>query len=195
MRRIYIILMLLMAFAATVVAQHENKSLSLQPKIGLNLSRLTEHFDSNFKPGLVAGLEAEYQSTQRFSWILGAYYSQQGAKYSLSEYQYAYNFDYVNVPLIANIYLVRNLALKVGMQMCFNVRNNYTITSPKTKESRTEPDLKAVGVGALVGLSYEIRPFVIEARYSFGPSYASSDSKFSTLQFTLGYRFDVVKGK
>ena len=40
----------------------------------------------------------------------------------------------------------------------------------------------------------EFNQFVVEARYNLGLTYAVPRTKFSTFQFTLGYRFDVVKG-
>lgn len=175
-------------------AQHEVKSLSLQPKIGLNLSKLTNHYDSDFKPGVVVGLDAEWQTKAKFGWSVGLLYSQQGAKYALGDFKYTYNYNYINVPVLANFYVARNLALKTGLQLGFNVSNGYTIEGPGTKENRNDPDVKAVEASIPLGVSYEFNQFVVEARYNLGLTYAVPRTKFSTFQFTLGYRFDVVKG-
>ena len=194
MKKIVLILMLAIVSMGIASAQHEVKSLSLQPKIGLNLSKLTNHFDSNFKPGMVVGLETEWQSKAKFGWSVGLLYSQQGTKYALGEFKYTYNYNYINVPVLANFYVARNLALKTGLQFGFNVSNGYTIEGPGSKENRNDPDVKAVEASIPLGVSYEINQFVVEARYNLGLTYAVPRTRFSTFQFTLGYRFDVVKG-
>lgn len=194
MKKIVLILMLAIVSMGIASAQHEVKSLSLQPKIGLNLSKLTNHFDSNFKPGMVVGLETEWQSKAKFGWSVGLLYSQQGTKYALGEFKYTYNYNYINVPVLANFYVARNLALKTGLQFGFNVSNGYTIEGPGSKENRNAPDVKAVEASIPLGVSYEFNQFVVEARYNLGLTYAVPRTRFSTFQFTLGYRFDVVKG-
>ena len=194
MKKIVLILMLAIVSMGIASAQHEVKSLSLQPKIGLNLSKLTNHFDSNFKPGMVVGLETEWQSKAKFGWSVGLLYSQQGTKYALGEFKYTYNYNYINVPVLANFYVARNLALKTGLQFGFNVSNGYTIEEPGSKENRNDPDVKAVEASIPLGVSYEFNRFVVEARYNLGLTYAVPRTRFSTFQFTLGYRFDVVKG-
>lgn len=194
MKKIVLILMLAIVSMGIASAQHEAKSLSLQPKIGLNLSKLTNHFDSNFKPGMVVGLETEWQSKAKFGWSVGLLYSQQGTKYALGEFKYTYNYNYINVPVLANFYVARNLALKTGLQFGFNVSNGFTIEGPGTKENRNDPDVKAVEASIPLGVSYEFNRFVVEARYNLGLTYAVPQTRFSAFQFTLGYRFDVVKG-
>ena len=194
MKKIVLILMLAIVSMGIASAQHEAKSLSLQPKIGLNLSKLTNHFDSNFKPGMVVGLETEWQSKAKFGWSVGLLYSQQGTKYALGEFKYTYNYNYINVPVLANFYVARNLALKTGLQFGFNVSNGYTIEGPGSKENRNDPDVKAVEASIPLGVSYEFNQFVVEARYNLGLTYTVPRTRFSTFQFTLGYRFDVVKG-
>ena len=194
MKKIVLILMLAIVSMGIASAQHEAKSLSLQPKIGLNLSKLTNHFDSDFKPGMVVGLETEWQSKAKFGWSVGLLYSQQGTKYALGEFKYTYNYNYINVPVLANFYVARNLALKTGLQFGFIVSNGYTIEGPGSKENRNDPDVKAVEASIPLGVSYEFNQFVVEARYNLGLTYAVPRTRFSTFQFTLGYRFDVVKG-
>jgi hypothetical protein len=194
MKKIVLILMLAIVSMGIASAQHEMKSLSLQPKIGLNLSKLTNHYDSDFKPGVVVGFEAEWQTKAKFGWSVGLLYSQQGTKYALGEFKYTYNYNYINVPVLANFYVARNLALKTGLQLGFNVSNGYTIEEPGSKENRNDPDVKAVEASIPLGVSYEFNRFVVEARYNLGLTYAVPQTRFSTFQFTLGYRFDVVKG-
>ena len=112
----------------------------------------------------------------------------------MGDFKYTYNYDYINVPVLANFYVARNLALKTGLQLGFNVSNGLTIKGAGTKENRNDPDVKAVEASIPLGISYEFNQFVVEARYNLGLTYAVPRTKFSTFQFTLGYRFDVVKG-
>ena len=54
----------LLAFCGSVFAanaQSEVGSITLQPKVGINLASMTDYDDSKMKVGLVAGVEAAYQ--------------------------------------------------------------------------------------------------------------------------------------
>ena len=73
------------ALSCNVYAQHNVKSLSLQPKIGVGLSKLTNHYNSDFRTGIVVGFETEYQIKPKLGLSAGVLYSQQGAKYTLGD--------------------------------------------------------------------------------------------------------------
>ena len=63
-------------------AQHEEGTLTVQPKIGLNIANYTGSDDTDPRIGLVAGAEFEYQLTKMFSLSASLLYSMQGAKES-----------------------------------------------------------------------------------------------------------------
>ena len=97
------------ALSCNVYAQHNVKSLSLQPKIGVGLSKLTNHYNSDFRTGIVVGFETEYQIKPKLGLSAGVLYSQQGAKYTLGDENHHYEYNYFNIPVLANFYVAKNL--------------------------------------------------------------------------------------
>lgn len=179
-------------------AQHAVGSFTLQPRVGLNVANFTDKNDADPRVGFAGGVEGEYQVSDIFSVSAGALYSMQGSKYSESGSDVTAKFDYVNVPIMANVYVVKGLAVKLGIQPGFNVNNEYTVKLGGHGHNGGEsghPEAKTVDFSIPVGLSYEFPtvPIVIDARYNWGLTKVAdgSDSKNSVFQFTLGYKFDL----
>ena len=79
MRKVIIMAVLMLASVATF-AQRPVGSLTLQPKIGMNIANLTKADGSDPRIGVVVGAELEYQLTDILSISGGALYSQQGGE-------------------------------------------------------------------------------------------------------------------
>jgi hypothetical protein len=184
-------LMLLAASTATF-AQHAVGSFTLQPKVGLNIASLTKYDGSDPRYGVAAGAEFEYQATDIFSLSFGALYSQQGGKMKDGGTTYTRKADYVNVPIMANVYVAPGLAVKLGVQPGFNVNSKFETTVAGTTGS-TDIDAKSVDFSIPVGLSYEYKNVVLDARYNWGLTkvFDNRDYKNSVFQITLGYKFDL----
>ena len=95
--------------------------------------------------------------------------------------------DYLNIPVLANYYVVKGLAIKAGIQPGF-------LLSAKAGDTDIKDGCKKLDLSIPVGLSYEISDFVIDARYNLGltKSFKGDDidgSKHSVIQITLGYKF------
>lgn len=192
-------LMLLAASTATF-AQHAVGSFTLQPKVGMNVASLTKSDNFDSRIGLAAGVEGEYQVSDIFSLSLGAIYSQQGNKIDKTiagqSFKYTNKLDYVNVPVMANVYVVPGLAVKLGVQPGFNVNSKgkaVANTVIGSTDKTVELDAKSVDFSIPVGLSYEYKGVVLDARYNWGLTKVAdgSDSKNSVFQFTLGYKFEL----
>ncbi len=174
-------------------AQHAVGSLTFQPKVGMNIANFSEG-DADSRIGLVAGVEGEYQLTDILSLSAGAVYSMQGAKMTVSgmgqSVKTTTKLDYVNVPVMANVYVVKGLAVKLGVQPGFKVNGKV-----KTNVGIGSKDIKAktVDFSVPVGLSYEYENFQIDARYNWGVSKAFKygDAKNNVFQITLGYKFEL----
>lgn len=191
MKKIILTAMVMLASVASF-AQHEVGSVTLQPKVGLNIANLTDLDDSDPRCGLAVGAEFEYQATEIFSVSGGLLYSMQGAKDKVSGATETLKLDYINIPILANVYVVKGLAVKLGIQPGFNVNSSYKVKSGGTSVS-TDVDAKTFDFSIPVGLSYELPtvPLVIDARYNWGLTKVAdgSDSKNSVFQITLGYKF------
>lgn len=178
----------MLMFASTSFAQHAIGSLTIQPKVGLNIANITKGDNNDPRYGVAAGAEFEYQATDIFSISAGALYSMQGAKYSGTTVK----LDYINVPILANVYVAKGLAVKLGIQPGFNVNSKGSVSYGSVKEEG-DIDAKSVDFSIPVGISYEYNNFVIDGRYNFGTTkiFDGSDSKNSVFQITLGYKFDL----
>lgn len=162
-----------------VFAQHAVGSFTLQPKVGINVASLTK-LNADSKIGLAVGAEGEYQATDLLSISVGALYSQQGAEWDEDNVSYKTKLDYINVPVLANVYVAKGLAVKAGLQPGFVVNDHNN-------------NAKSVDLSIPVGLSYEYSNFVIDGRYNWGVTkvFNNSDPKNSVFQFTVGYKFNL----
>lgn len=173
-------------------AQHAVGSFTLQPKVGMNIANLTDADDADARIGFVGGLETEYQATDIFSLSAGVLYSMQGCKYDYNNVKTTNKLDYINIPIMANVYVAKGLAVKLGVQPAFNVNSEWKATSGKSSVSR-DVDVKSFDFSIPVGISYEYSNVVLDARYNWGLTKVAdgSDSKNSVFQITLGYKFDL----
>jgi hypothetical protein len=203
MKKIMMIAAMMVA-AISANAQNEVGQLTLMPKAGINISTITGDFEGKkSKVGLVAGIEAEYGITEKFGLQFGLLYSMEGYKgkgiavtgqgQQIGAYiaDAKFNFDYLNIPILAQYYVVKGLAVKAGIQPAFNVRGKWSVdgNSGKMKDIGYEP--KAFNFSIPVGLSYEYQNFVLDARYNIGVSKVIKNykDKNSVFQITLGYKF------
>ena len=172
-------------------AQHKVGTFNIQPKVGLNIATLTDEPNSDVRVGLVLGAEAEYQAARKVSVSFGALYSMQGCKYEGSTIR----LDYINVPVLANFYVAKNFALKVGLQPGFKVNYKWHNDGVTVDGDRTSLHAKSLDLSMPFGLSYEFNHFVIDGRYNLGLTKAfdtkGADDSNSVFQFTFGYKFDL----
>ncbi|WP_068854843.1 porin family protein [Leyella lascolaii] len=192
MRKVIIMAVLMLSSVATF-AQRPVGSLTVQPKIGMNFATLTKADDSESRIGLVAGAELEYQLSDIFSISGGALYSQQGCEWSEDGSTRTNKLDYINIPILANVYVVKNLAVKVGLQPAFNVNSKQKASKGDSSIQGSIEGIKTFDFSIPIGLSYEYKNIVIDGRYNFGLTKISkyADSKNSVFQLTLGYKLDI----
>lgn len=189
-----IFMAVVMLSSVSAFAQHAVGSLTIQPKVGINLADLTEYDDTDLRIGLAAGAELEYQATDAFSISGGLLYSMQGAKYETHNATTTTKLDYLNVPIMANVYIAKGFAVKLGVQPGFklNAKNKAEVNGTSVE---TDMDhVKSVDFSIPVGISYEVSNIVFDARYNWGlTKFADTiDDKShcnSVVQFTVGYKF------
>lgn len=234
MKRLLFLLLTLMS-AAGVAAQEQWGTWSLIPRVGLSVTSLSNNniyitaetpmFDGVSKPkytsGLTAGVDVMYQTSEMLTFSIGAAYTQAGCRYDFAEVENATHgsnmhdsytrLHYIDVPVLAQVYLSKGFAVKVGVQPSF-------LVSAKTHGEVTEYDIEPasgvplnventvyeynpkdlmnkVVVSIPVGLSYEYAGFVIDGRYNIGLTKVFShdlpDSKNKIFTLTFGYKFDL----
>lgn len=189
------ILAVMMVATLTASAQQAVGTWSVTPKVGMNLATVRDGGDdAKMKFGLVAGADLTYQVAQPFAISVGAFYSMQGTKGSIKEtvgiIDATCNLDYINIPIMANVYVVPGLAIKAGIQPGFNVKHKIKAEALGVSQEADIPDFKSFDLSIPLGLSYEFSDFVIDARYNLGLTELIEDvkGKNSVIQFTLGYK-------
>ena len=136
-------------------------------------------------------------------------YSMQGAKSDFDEYNGTLKLDYINIPILANVYVVKGLALKAGIQPGFCINKKVSVGGISVdideafKQADTNYKINTVDFSIPIGLSYEYNGLVIDARYNLGVTKVAdgyienegikmrSDDRHSVFQFTLGYKFQL----
>ena len=185
-------------------AQKEAGTFTIQPKVGMNIANvygetILTGMQKRVRIGFAAGVEFEYQFSSCFSMALGALYSQQGARVktmlsgvALTETD---KVDYINLPVMANVYLAKCFAMKFGVQPGLKVNDSYKISGNGMSISGSISDLggrmNSFYCSIPVGFSLEFNNVVLDARYNIGVTRMDKDSKETNgvFQFTLGYKF------
>ena len=166
-------------------AQREVGTFTLQPKVGLNIANITDNDGGKSKVGFAAGVEGEYRAADILGISAGLIYSSQGTKFEFEDEDIKisekWSPAYLNIPILANVYVVKGLAVKAGIQPGFMISKD------------DDDDAKSFDFSIPVGLSYEYANVVLDARYNFGLTKVADggDSKNSVFQITLGYKFDL----
>ena len=181
------LLMIVAMMVATLSANAQNEvgQITLKPMAGMTLATITDFDNVKMKAGLVAGVEAEYGISENLGITGGVLYSMQGCK--AKEGDGKMKLDYINVPILANYYVIPGLAIKAGIQPGF-------LMSAKDNDGNSFKDeMKKVDISIPLGASYEFENFVIDARYNLGLTKGNKNGdksrKNSVLMFTVGYKF------
>jgi len=182
MKKILFVVALMVA-TLSASAQNEVGQFTLQPKVGINISKITGDGNKT-SVGVAAGVEAEYGVAQNFGLTAGLLYSMQGTKGENASKKSC--MDYINIPILAQYYVIKGLAVKAGVQPGFLVRASHDGNSFSSA-------CKKFDFSIPVGLSYEYQSFVLDARYNIGLTKtfknAAEKTKNSVFQITLGYKF------
>ena len=196
MKKLFVIAALMVATLSANAQQ-----MFIKPMVGGTLATLTGDTEGNkMKLGLVAGAEFGYNINDMFAVTAGALVSLQGSKFDDNSYQkdITTNLTYLNIPILANVYIAPGLAIKAGVQPGFLLSRKTKLdeligSGSWTSVEHTSTDgMKKVDFSIPLGLSYEISDFVIDARYNLGLTNIndtdSYKSKNGVIMLTLGYK-------
>lgn len=204
MKKVLLSLIAAFLFTATATAQH--KFISWGVKAGLNFAGATE-FVSQIQDGSITsradfqgGLFVEIRPLKCLSVSADVLYSGQGYKnegtLNGKPFSVTAKLGYFNVPILANFYIWKGLALKTGVQLGVNINSNISFTGIQLDADNA---IRNADLAIPVGLSYSFNwGLIIDARYTFGVSDISYDSikelalgktRNQVFSLALGYRF------
>lgn len=195
MRTLFIMAALLCT-GLTVHAQSESLSFDFGARGGLNLSTVTgDDIESpDNRTSFYAGLVAETPITERFSLQGEVFYSGQGFDITEEEDELdaEYQLGYVQVPVLAKIYLFEGLNIHAGPQFGFKVSEEIDF-EPAEDEGDIDTDaVQDFDFQLTSGLEYKFEGgLFIQARYTYGFSEVVEDSSVHNSVFSagLGYMF------
>lgn len=182
-----------MMISATTFAQNEVGQLTIQPKVGVNIANITDVDDADPRIGLAAGAEFEYGLTDNIGLSAGVLYSMQGVKTIIVDDDCTSKLDYLNVPILANFYVAKGFAVKLGVQPGFKLSSKAKFKGSGGSKEVDVDGFKSVDLSIPVGVSYQYQNIVFDARYNWGVTniVEDSDSKHSVFQITVGYKFSL----
>lgn len=207
--------------AATSFAQTEAGHFFFTPKFGLtNSSMYNSPSGYSTSLGVAVGVGGGYQVSDKFAITADALYSMQGAwadniyGEDRLEKEVSIHNDYIIVPVMANYYILPGLAVKAGIQPGILVDGKWEEKyGGKETTSDAKDFMNKVDFSIPVGISYEYKNFILDARYTIGISdiYKEPVFKFGgepgdydpfaglhtdkknqkngVIQITLGYKF------
>ena len=220
-----ILLAALLLVSMSAVAQDSSKW-AVKIRGGAEWSTLTgdEAKDEKNDLGWTLGAEAEYRLSDRFSISGGLQYARLKGKsdeveverdsyYEFRTDHVKYMREYIQMPVLLNVYLLKGLALKAGIQPALRIgsKMEYRLTGwyDDNYGNGTTPDItdlnwtEKAGMNNVthqmafdipVGISYEFHNVVLDARYHWGLSHVfknGSDIRMRCLTVTLGYKFNM----
>lgn len=184
MKKVFFAAIAMMFIAFESFAQTEQGTFTIQPTVGTTFAK-TNGDGAKVKVGFIAGAEFAYQASDLIGISAGVMYSMEGAK---ADGGGNLKLNYLNVPVLANFYVVEGLALKTGIQPGFNL-------SAKAAGVDIKDYVKSTNFSIPLGISYEIDGFIIDARYNLGVTELSDlgDAKGRVFQLTVGYKIPLTR--
>ncbi|HEY9168136.1 MAG TPA: porin family protein [Lutibacter sp.] len=184
------ILLIISLTILTITAVKSQEKIQFGVKGGINFTNITsnELYNKEYKTGFHVGVLVEIPFGNKFSLQPEILYSTQGVKGEMPMYydfiypggpapqpvMGEYKLDYIQIPVLAKIYVVKNFSLEIGPSF------NFLVNDELIYNSWTSTDIgKSFEFSGIVGLSYKIKNgFFANARYFHGFTNAL-DSNFS----------------
>ena len=191
--------------ATTSIHAQSAGEMYIKPMVGATMSKIAgkDVEGSKFRFGFTGGAEFGYQIADPFALTAGVVVAMQGSNYKDDQFvkDKKAKTTYLNVPILANFYVVRGLAIKAGIQPGFLLSakdsgsENYE-NAWHSYEDTSKDGLNKFDFSIPVGLSYEFSDFVIDARYNIGLTKVMKDTDLikapsarnSVFMLTLGYK-------
>ena len=169
-------------------------------KGGVNFASITgDDFDSpDSRTSFHVGVLAEFPLTEMFSLQAEALYSGQGFESDLDgeifggEGKVEYQLDYINVPVLAKVYILDGLSIEAGPQFGFKVNEEIDANANSDDGDLNLDEAEDFDFGVAAGVTFET-PMGLFAtgRYTqgFTDIVNNRDIKNSVFQIGVGYKF------
>lgn len=173
MKKLFILIVAI-ALAMTVRAQSE---WNIGPKLGLNLSNVSNTYDNKTKLGLHFGAFVEYKLDSRWAVQSELIYSRQGYRQkdvtigegnSKEKVKGRLRLNYLNIPMMAKFYIFDGFNVEAGPQIGILLNGKSKIKMGDTEEKESFKVGNALDLSLGLGVGYELGMGIFaSARYNF----------------------------
>lgn len=173
-------------------------------------SNFPNTFKSKPKVDLCTEFDLQYQYKPNFGVTMGLGLQSQTNTIIAKDFSCYYgkftdnvklNLVHLIIPITANVYIFKGLALNVGLQPQFLIRNIWTSSFDYADDQKAESEdiegsidnLQKFTMSLPVGASYEYNNIIVDFRYTIGLSNISgaannSEIRNNVLLLTVGYK-------
>ena len=179
-----ILFFIIVSSSLTISAQKSKKDegITFGLKGGLNVSNFAGDINDNtFRTSIHLGIFSEIMISDKFSVQPELLYSGQGFSGSTTPGFSRSKYDYINLPILAKIYIAEKISVEAGPQIGFLVSAKQRTTDDNVKIS----DQKTVDFGLNLGLAYDLKNgMFFQTRYNLGLSNVNSGSNANAIKYT-----------
>ena len=194
--RKFLMIVALTAVMAVASAQNEPGTLTIQPKGGFGLATLTNVSEAEMTGVGMFGGELEYALKEKLSIGAGINFDMLGYGFDDTDgiKDWYTSLNYLAVPVVANYYIYKGLAVKAGLQPGLLLSANVAYKEDGDKyDTKVTGDYNKFDLSIPIGLSFEFSRVVIDARYLLGLTKVNKEGdkscRNSVIMITTGYKF------
>lgn len=169
-----------------IAAYAQNTQIGVKGGVNLSNFYVDEVQDNNMKVGLNLGLFAKLPVTSGFAIQPELLYSSKGSKIAYNNIfgdgEYRFNFNYIEMPVLAVINLTENFNIHAGPYAGYLASTNIKHLSNGEIDdvADLEPEnFKRIDSGLAGGIGVELNGFHFGARYTHGLSNVGKDDNIS----------------
>lgn len=182
------------AFVWVAAAQAQTE-ITIGPKLGWNITNISNISDSKNKMSVSVGGFAEFKFNDYVALQPELLYSRQGYRLKNGDVKTKVRMNYLNIPILAKLYVLDGLSVDLGPQLGFALNAKNKSKSGGTTVKTKITNVNTCDVSFAVGLSYEYEQFMVSARYNIGLTNVidkddiGGNNKNHVFQLSVGYRF------
>jgi hypothetical protein len=181
-KEVYIILLLLFSIPFFGQNSKKDQGIVFGMKGGLNISNFIGDIEDNkFRTSIHLGIISEIIISDKVSLQPEILYSGQGYSGKTTPGFSRSKYDYLNLPILAKIYLSEKISIETGPQIGFLISaKEKTETDKITIENQNNIDF-----GLNIGLAYELNSGVFfQTRYNLGLSNVNQSNSSDALRYS-----------
>ena len=194
MKKLFTIIFTIIFSVTNAQKSKKDEGIIFGIKGGMNISNFVGDISDNTnRTSIHIGFFSEIIVNDHFSLQPELLYSGQGYSGSSTPGFSRSKYDYINLPVLAKIYVAEKLSVEAGPQIGFLL----SAKERTTDDNITIPNQKTVDLGLNLGLAYDLKNGVFfQTRYNLGLSNVNSGANSngtkytnSVIQLSVGVQF------